>query len=73
MKLFSSIILLLGLTLFSGLSTDRVAAEETSGILYDSPKGSYRIQVVEGKDRPLIVSIRLLQSSIKPLQRAQPK
>jgi uncharacterized protein YecT (DUF1311 family) len=57
MKLFNSIILLLGVTGFTGLSTNLAAEEETDVILYESPKGGYRIQFVEDKE-PLVVSTR---------------
>lgn len=55
-KLFNSIILLLGLTGFAGLSTNLAAEETTGETVYESPKGSYRIQWVEGKDEPFVVS-----------------
>src|SRR6266498_322917 len=44
MKLFGSIMLLLGLTGFSGLSTNLAAEETTDETVYESPKGGYHIQ-----------------------------
>ncbi|HEV2717804.1 MAG TPA: hypothetical protein VGU64_21240, partial [Terriglobales bacterium] len=52
MKLFNSIVLLLGLT---GILT---AAEEASSIEQTSPKGNYQIQWVENQDSRFIVSAR---------------
>jgi uncharacterized protein YecT (DUF1311 family) len=57
MKLLSSIILWLGLTGFAALFTS-LAADEENAAIYESPKGSYRIQLVEGKDELFIVSTK---------------
>ncbi len=59
MKLFGSIMLLLGLTGFSGLSTNLAAEETTDETVYESPKGGYHIQSNPAeRAEPLVVSTK---------------
>ncbi len=58
MKLFNLIVLSLGLTGFLGLCAISAAEEETDASLYQSPKGSYRIEWKEDGDSRFVVSIK---------------